>query len=69
MNKKNIIEYLTENPQKEPAILIIVEKGYNNKKERDFLDNDEFALFLRETDKDFEYIRFNKKIKEIFKGE
>ena len=52
---------------KEQAALIIVEKGYDNEKERDFLDNDEYTLFLRETDKEYEYIRFRKKVKEVGK--
>lgn len=52
---------------KEQAALIIVEKGYDNEKERNFLDNDEYTLFLRETDKEYEYIRFRKKVKEVGK--
>lgn len=52
---------------KEQATLIIVKKGYDNKKEKDFLDNDEYTLFLRETDKEYEYIRFRKKVKEVGK--
>ena len=49
--------------------VILLKKNHNNKAEKDFLDNDEYTLFIRETDNEFEYIRFNKKIKEIFKGE
>ena len=48
--------------------VFLIKKNCDNKEEKDFLDNDEYTLFVRETDNEFEYIRFNKKVKEILKN-